>query len=145
MTLLLLLISTNLWSHDLTSFSKRIFWQWPWHHKWLWEFAISQANASLSAITLQLPQWPAQYLFVNSEYFSCNAAAVTYISNLKVLPHEQVEWSAGVSTDIRQHWTAMSQQSQAQIGALLCVVLKQQLRKLSHITSLPATQYKVSK
>lgn len=54
----------------------------------------------------------------------------TYIANLKVLPHEEVEGGTGVGSDGAYAAAAAPQQSQAQISTLLRFLLKEQLRKL---------------
>lgn len=58
--------------------------------------------------------------------FSCD----TYVADLKVLPHEQVERRAGVGSDDADAAAAAPQQPQAQVSTLLGLLLKQQLRKL---------------
>lgn len=54
----------------------------------------------------------------------------THIANLKVLPHEQVEGSAGVGADDADAAAAAPQQPETEVGALLRLLLKQQLGKL---------------
>lgn len=54
----------------------------------------------------------------------------TYVADLKVLPHKQVERRAGVGSDDADAAAAAPQQPQTQVGTLLGLLLKQQLRKL---------------
>lgn len=49
----------------------------------------------------------------------------TYIANLKVLPHEEVEGSTGMGSDRAYAAAAAPQQSQTQISTLLCFFLKE--------------------
>lgn len=56
--------------------------------------------------------------------------AQTYISDLKVLPHEQVERSGGVTPDGADAAAAVTQEAQAQVGTQLRVLLEQHLWEL---------------
>lgn len=58
----------------------------------------------------------------------------TYISDLKVLPHEQVERSGGVTPDGADAAAAVTQETQAQVGAQLRVFFKQHLWELDKTT-----------
>lgn len=57
-------------------------------------------------------------------------AAPTYIANLEILAHEEVEGGAGVCADGADAAAAVSQEPQAEVGAQLRVLLKQQLWEL---------------
>jgi hypothetical protein len=56
--------------------------------------------------------------------------ADTYIPDLKVLPHEEVKGGTSVRPDCTDAATAMTEKPEAQIRTLLCLFLKQELRKL---------------
>lgn len=54
----------------------------------------------------------------------------TYISDLKVLPHEQVKRGRGVTPDGTNTTAAVTQETQAQVGTKLRVLFKQHLWEL---------------
>lgn len=54
----------------------------------------------------------------------------TYISDLKVLPHQQVKRGRSVTPDGTNTAAAVTQETQAQVGTKLCVLLKQHLGEL---------------
>lgn len=56
--------------------------------------------------------------------------ADTYIPNLKVLPHEKVKRGTSMGPYGTDAAAAMSEKPEAQISTLLCLFLKQELRKL---------------
>lgn len=58
----------------------------------------------------------------------------TYISNLKVLPHEEVERGGGVTPDCADAAAAVTQETQAQVGTQLRVLFKQHLWELDKHT-----------
>lgn len=56
--------------------------------------------------------------------------ACTHVSDLEILPHQEVKGGAGVSPDGPDAAAAAPQEPQTKVGALLRLLLKQQLRKL---------------
>lgn len=65
----------------------------------------------------------------------------TYVADLKVLPHEQVERGAGVGSDDADAAAAAPQQPQTQVSTLLGLLLKQQLRKLQEQREVNSTRW----
>lgn len=66
---------------------------------------------------------------------------VSYISNLKVLSHEEVEGGTGMGSDGANATATIPQETQAQVSTLLCLLLKQQLWKLNtHIKTFTLRQ-----
>lgn len=59
------------------------------------------------------------------------SSVYTYISDLKVLPHEQVKRGWGVTSDWGDATAAVAQQTKAQVGTKLSVLFKQHLWELS--------------
>ena len=57
-------------------------------------------------------------------------AVTTHVSFFEVLTHEQVERATGVDACACDGRAAVAQQSQTEVGALLRLLLEQQLRKL---------------
>ena len=60
----------------------------------------------------------------------------THISQLKVLSHEEVDGSAGPRAHFRLGGTEVTQESRTQLGTLLRLFLKHELRELPHDRSL---------
>lgn len=55
---------------------------------------------------------------------------VTYVSNLKVLSHEQIKRGGGVTSDRTDTTAAVTQKTQTQVGTKFCVLFKQHLWEL---------------
>lgn len=66
----------------------------------------------------------------NSFYLQRTNSVSTYISNLKVLPHEQIKRGGGVTSDRANATAAVTQETQAQVGTKLCILFKQHLWEL---------------
>lgn len=65
-----------------------------------------------------------------SKLFGGCCHPLTHVSNLKVLPHEEVEGGAGVGSDGTYATAAAPQKSQAQVCTLLRLFFKQKFREL---------------
>lgn len=63
-----------------------------------------------------------------------STGAETYIANLEVLPHEQVERGGRVTPDGADAAAAVTQEAQAQVGTQLRVLLEQHLWELDQTT-----------
>lgn len=53
-----------------------------------------------------------------------NDSLFTYISNLKVLSHEQIKGGRGVTSDRADAAAAVAQQTQTQVCTKFCVLFK---------------------
>lgn len=70
------------------------------------------------------------YYPTNTTTFLVVNVKCTHVANLKVLPHEEVQGGTGVGPNGTYAAAAAPQQSQTQISTLLCLLLKEQFRKL---------------